>query len=68
MRRGTARGGEKRAGGASHSSTTKTCRVHERSEEREHRGTHSAFISTVNFTFARTKNWKSSCFTNVKSL
>lgn len=56
MRRGTARGGgEKREGGASHSSTTKTCRVYDRSEERERGETHPAFISTVNFTFTKTK-------------
>lgn len=55
MRRGTARGEEKRqkGGGASHSSTTKTCRVYDRSEERERGETHSAFISAVNLTFTK---------------
>lgn len=56
MRRGTARGEEKRQkGGASHSSTTKTCRVYDRSDERERGETHSAFISAVNLTFTKTK-------------
>lgn len=51
------RGEEKRekGGGASHSSTTKTCRVYDRSDERERGETHSAFISAVNLTFTKTK-------------